>query len=428
MNDLARSLRETDPDVFEAIQNETCRQDDQLELIPSENFVPEAVLEAAGSVFTNKYAEGYPAKRYYGGCEWADRVEQLAIGRAKQLFGAEHANVQPHAGSQANMAAYAAVLQPGDTIFGMNLSHGGHLTHGSPVNFSGRYYKVIPYGVSKDTETIDYDEMEKMAVEQRPKMIIAGGSAYSRVIDFARLRQIADRAGALLLVDMAHFAGLVAAGIHPSPVPHSDIVTSTTHKTLRGPRSGFILSRAQYAQAIDKMVFPGMQGGPLVHIIAAKAVCFLLAMQPEFKQYQARIVANARALAAGLVEQGFRVVSGGTDTHLLLVDVFCEGLLGRPAETALHSAGITVNRNTIPFETNSPFNPSGIRLGTPAVTTRGMTETEMRQIAAWIGQVLRNHTDQALIGRVREQVRELCCAFPLYSWKLAGGQEQPAAL
>jgi glycine hydroxymethyltransferase len=428
MNDLARSLRETDPDVFEAIQNETCRQDDQLELIPSENFVPEAVLEAAGSVFTNKYAEGYPAKRYYGGCEWADRVEQLAIGRAKQLFGAEHANVQPHAGSQANMAAYAAVLQPGDTIFGMNLSHGGHLTHGSPVNFSGRYYKVIPYGVSKDTETIDYDEMGKMAVEQRPKMIIAGGSAYSRIIDFARLRQIADRAGSLLLVDMAHFAGLVAAGIHPSPVPHSDIVTSTTHKTLRGPRSGFILSRAQYAQPIDKMVFPGMQGGPLVHIIAAKAVCFLLAMQPEFKQYQARIVANARALAAGLTEQGFRVVSGGTDTHLLLVDVFREGLLGRPAETALHSAGITVNRNTIPFETNSPFNPSGIRLGTPAVTTRGMNQTEMRQIAVWIGQVLRNHTDQALIDRVREQVRELCCAFPLYSWKLAGGQEQPAAL
>ena len=428
MNDLARSLRETDPDVFEAIQNETCRQDDQLELIPSENFVPEAVLEAAGSVFTNKYAEGYPAKRYYGGCEWADRVEQLAIGRAKQLFGAEHANVQPHAGSQANMAAYAAVLQPGDTIFGMNLSHGGHLTHGSPVNFSGRYYKVIPYGVSKDTETIDYDEMEKMAVEQRPKMIIAGGSAYSRIIDFARLRQIADRAGSLLLVDMAHFAGLVAAGIHPSPVPYSDIVTSTTHKTLRGPRSGFILSRAQYAQAIDKMVFPGMQGGPLVHIIAAKAVCFHLAMQPEFKQYQARIVANARALAAGLTEQGFRVVSGGTDTHLLLVDVFREGLLGRPAETALHSAGITVNRNTIPFETNSPFNPSGIRLGTPAVTTRGMNQTEMRQIAVWIGQVLRNHTDQALISRVREQVRELCCAFPLYSWKLAGGQEQPAAL
>jgi glycine hydroxymethyltransferase len=428
MNDLARSLRETDPDVFEAIQNETCRQDDQLELIPSENFVPEAVLEAAGSVFTNKYAEGYPAKRYYGGCEWADRVEQLAISRAKQLFGAEHANVQPHAGSQANMAAYAAVLQPGDTIFGMNLSHGGHLTHGSPVNFSGRYYKVIPYGVSKDTETIDYDEMEKMAVEQRPKMIIAGGSAYSRIIDFARLRQIADRAGSLLLVDMAHFAGLVAAGIHPSPVPYSDIVTSTTHKTLRGPRSGFILSRAQYAQAIDKMVFPGMQGGPLVHIIAAKAVCFHLAMQPEFKQYQARIVANARALAAGLVEQGFRVVSGGTDTHLLLVDVFREGLLGRPAETALHDAGITVNRNTIPFETNSPFNPSGIRLGTPAVTTRGMNQTEMRQIAVWIGQVLRHHTDQALISRVREQVRELCCAFPLYSWKLAGGQEQPAAL
>jgi glycine hydroxymethyltransferase len=417
MNDLERSLREADPDVFEAVQNETRRQDDQLELIPSENFVSEAVLEAAGSVFTNKYAEGYPAKRYYGGCEWADRVEQLAIGRAKQLFAAEHANVQPHAGSQANMAAYAAVLQPGDTVFGMNLAHGGHLTHGSPVNFSGRHYKITPYGVTRETETIDYDELERMALEQRPKMIIAGGSAYSRIIDFPRLRSIADQAGSLLLVDMAHFAGLVAGGQHPSPVPHSDIVTSTTHKTLRGPRAGFILARAQYGQAIDKMVFPGMQGGPLVHIIAAKAVCFHLAMQPEFKQYQAQIVANARALAATLMEEGFRVVSGGTDTHLMLVDVFREGLLGRPAEKALHDAGITVNRNTIPFETNSPFNPSGIRLGTPAVTTRGMQEGEMRQIGRWIAQVLRDHADQALIGRVREQVRQLCCAFPLYSWK-----------
>ncbi len=418
LTDFARPLQQADPEVFEAIQNETRRQHEGLELIPSENFVSEAVLEAMGSVFTNKYAEGYPGKRYYGGCEFADRVESLAIERGKKLFGAEYANVQPHAGSQANMEAYAAVLQPGDTIFGMNLSHGGHLTHGSPVNFSGKHYKVVPYGVTRDTETIDYEELERMAVEQRPKMIIAGGSAYSRIIDFARLRRICDQSGALLLVDMAHFAGLVAGGQHPSPVPQSDIVTSTAHKSLRGPRSGFILAQAKYGQAIDKVVFPGMQGGPLVHMIAAKAVCFQEAMQPEFKQYQAQIVANARALAAAVAGEGFRIVSGGTDTHLLLVDVFREGLLGKAAETALHDAGITLNRNTIPFETNSPFNPSGIRLGTPAVTTRGMKEPEMRQIGIWIAEVLRNHTDQGRIARVRKQVLDLCEAFPLYSWRL----------
>ena len=418
MNDFSRPLREVDPRVYEAIQNETRRQQEQLELIPSENFVSEAVLEAMGSVFTNKYAEGYPGKRYYGGCEWADEVEELAIERARRLFGAEHVNVQPHAGSQANMAAYAAVLEPGDTILGMNLSHGGHLTHGSPVNFSGRYYKVIPYGVSRETETIDYDELQRLAEEHRPKMIIGGGSAYSRIIDFARLRQICDRVGALLLVDMAHFAGMVAGGFHPNPVAQAEIVTSTTHKTLRGPRSGFILARTPYGPAINKMVFPGLQGGPLVHMIAAKAVCFQDAMRPEFKQYQAQIVANARALAAALAAEGFRVISGGTDTHLMLVDVFREGLLGKPAEQVLHRAGITVNRNTIPFETNSPFNPSGIRLGTPAVTTRGMREDEMRQIGRWIGEVLRHHTDENRIGRVHQQVRELCEAFPLYAWKL----------
>ena len=418
MSDFARPLREADPQVYEAVQNELRRQHEQLELIPSENFVSEAVLEAMGSVFTNKYAEGYPGKRYYGGCEWADEAETLAIERVRRLFGAEHANVQAHAGSQANMAAYAAVLQPGDPIFGMNLSHGGHLTHGSPVNFSGKYYKVIPYGVSRETETIDYDELERLAEQHCPKMIIGGGSAYPRIIDFGRLRQICDRVGALLLVDMAHFAGLVAAGLHPNPVAQSDIVTSTTHKTLRGPRSGFILARAQYGPAIDKAVFPGLQGGPLVHMIAAKAVCFHEAMQPEFRQYQAQIVANARAMAAALGAEGLRVISGGTDTHLMLVDVFREGLLGKKAEQALHRAGITVNRNTIPFETNPPYNPSGIRLGTPAVTTRGMKEDEMRQIGGWIGEVLGHHGDESRIARVRTQVRELCEAFPLYDWKL----------
>jgi glycine hydroxymethyltransferase len=414
---MSRPLAEVDPTIANLIRQETDRQHFQLELIPSENFVSQAVLEAMGSVFTNKYAEGYPGKRYYGGCEYTDAVESLAIERALKLFGAEHANVQPHAGSQANMAAYAAVLEIGDTVFGMNLSHGGHLTHGSPVNFSGKFYKIVPYGVTRETETIDYDELERSAVKQQPKMIIAGASAYPRIIDFARLRQIADAAGSLLLVDMAHFAGLVAAGVHPSPVPHCDIVTSTTHKSLRGPRSGMILSRSRFAAAIDKMVFPGMQGGPMVHIIAAKAVCFLEAMEPGFRAYQEQVVANAKALAAALATEGLRVVSGGTDTHLLLIDVFREGIKGKEAQTALEHAGITTNRNTIPFDQNTAFNPSGIRLGTPAVTTRGMKEPEMRRIGAWIARVVRNAGDTALLAKVNGEVRELCATFPLYRWR-----------
>ena len=414
---MGRSLQQVDPEVAAAIGQETDRQNAHLELIASENFVSEAVLEAAGSVFTNKYAEGYPGKRYYGGCEWADQVETLAIERAKKLFGAEHANVQPHAGSQANMAAYAAVLQPGDTVFGLNLSHGGHLTHGSPVNFSAKTYNFIPYGVSRETETIDYDELEKMAVEKKPKMIVTGGSAYARIIDFARMRQICDKVGALLLVDMAHFAGLVAAGVHPSPVPHADIVTSTTHKTLRGPRAGMILSKAAYAQAIDKTVFPGMQGGPLVHIIAAKATCFLEAMQPEFKLYQQQVAANARALAKKLIDEGFHVVSGGTDTHLMVVDVFSKGVKGKEAENALHSAHITISRSTIPFDTNPPMNPSGIRVGSQAVTTRGMKESEMTQIGGFIAEVLRNTKDEARLAEVRNCVLALTDKFPLYRWR-----------
>jgi glycine hydroxymethyltransferase len=415
---MARPLAEVDAEVAEAIRGETERQHSHLELIASENFVSQAVLEAMGSVFTNKYAEGYPGKRYYGGCEWADRVESLAIERAKQLFGAEHANVQPHAGSQANMAAYAALLQPGDVIFGMDLSHGGHLTHGSPVNFSGKTYTVIPYGVRRDTETIDYDALEQQAVEKKPKLIVAGATAYSRIIDFARMRQICDKAGAFLMVDMAHFAGLVAAGVHPSPVPYADIVTTTTHKTLRGPRAGLILCRAQHAQAVDKVVFPGMQGGPLVHIVAAKAVCFREAMQPEFRQYQQQIAANAKALAETLTQEGFHVVSNGTDTHLMLVDVFSKGLRGKEAEAALGSANITVNKNAIPFDTNKPMNPSGIRIGTPAVTTRGMKESEMRRIGGWIAEVLRHSQDEAKIGQVRRCVLELAEQFPLYRWRL----------
>src|SRR6266705_2744872 len=371
-------LCEADPQVANAIDNEVRRQHEGLELIASENFVSEAVLEAMGSVFTNKYAEGYPGKRYYGGCEFADVVEDLARERAKKLFGAEHANVQPHAGSQANMEAYAAVLQPGDTILGLNLAHGGHLTHGHHLNFSGKTYRIVPYGVTKDSETIDYDDLEKLAEREKPKLIIGGGSAYPRIIDFARMRQIADRVGALYLVDMAHFAGLVAGGAHPSPVPHAHIVTSTTHKTLRGPRSGMILSKSEFAQAIDKTVFPGMQGGPLVHIMAAKAVCFLEALRPEFAAYAKQVVSNAAVLAGGLSEEGFRVVSGGTDTHLLLVDVFSKGVRGKDAQAALEHAGITANRNAIPFDTNPPMNPSGMRFGSPAVTTRGFREQEMR--------------------------------------------------
>src|ERR1700746_1558680 len=352
---MYRSLAETDPQIAAAIDNETRRQHEGLELIASENFVSEAVLEAAGSVFTNKYAEGYPGKRYYGGCEFTDVVEELARTRAKQLFKAEYANVQPHAGSQANMAAYAAVLQPGDTILGLNLAHGGHLTHGHHLNFSGKTYKIVPYGVTKQTETIDYDDLEKIATAERPKLIIGGGSGYPRIIDFARMRQIADKVDALFLVDMAHFAGLVAGGAHPSPVPHAHIVTSTTHKTLRGPRSGMILSKAEFAQAIDKVVFPGMQGGPLVHIMAAKAVCFQAAVQPEFRDYARAIVTNAKMLAQTLTDEGFRIISGGTDTHLMLVDVFSKGMLGSDAEKALGEAGITVNKNAIPLHNNPPL-------------------------------------------------------------------------
>ena len=412
---MSRPLYEADPDVAAAIENETRRQHEGLELIASENFVSEAVLEAMGSVFTNKYAEGYPGKRYYGGCEFADVVENLARDRAKQIFGSEHANVQPHSGSSANMAAYAAVLQPGDTILGLNLAHGGHLTHGHHLNFSGKTYKIVPYGVTKETETIDYDDLEKLAERERPKLIIGGGSAYPRIIDFARMRQIADKVGALYLVDMAHFAGLVAGGVHPSPVPHAQIVTTTTHKTLRGPRAGMILSKQEHAAAIDKVVFPGMQGGPLVHIIAAKAVCFREALQPEFRDYARQIVANAKVLAETLAADGFRIISGGTDTHLMLVDVFSKGMLGSEAEKALGEAGITVNKNAIPFDTNPPMKPSGIRIGTPALTTRGMKEKEMRQIGHWIAEVLNNRMDSSVLGRVRRQVLQLAEAFPLYA-------------
>jgi len=413
-NGMSRPLYEVDPEVANAIDNETRRQHEGLELIASENFVSEAVLEAMGSVFTNKYAEGYPGKRYYGGCEFTDVVENLARDRAKKLFGAEYANVQPHAGSQANMAAYAAVLQPGDTILGLNLAHGGHLTHGHHLNFSGKTYRIVPYGVTKETETIDYDDLEKLAEKERPKLIIGGGSAYPRIIDFARMRQIADKVGALYLVDMAHFAGLVAGGVHPSPVPHAQIVTSTTHKTLRGPRAGMILSKQDYAAAIDKVVFPGMQGGPLVHIIAAKAVCFHEAMQPSFRDYARQIVANAKALAETLAAEGFRIISGGTDTHLMLVDVFSKGMLGSEAEKALDQAGITVNKNAIPFDTNPPLKPSGIRIGTPALTTRGMKENEMRQIGRWISEALHHRTDTAVLSRIRKQVLQLAESFPLY--------------
>jgi glycine hydroxymethyltransferase len=411
---MSLPLSESDPQIAQAIANEANRQHEGLELIASENFVSMAVLEAAGSVFTNKYAEGYPGKRYYGGCEFADVVENLARERAKQIFGADHANVQPHSGSQANMAAYMALLQPGDAVMGLNLAHGGHLTHGHPLNFSGKMYKIIPYGVRKDTETIDYDEMEQIAVRERPKMIIGGGSAYARVIDFARMRQIADKVGAKLMVDMAHIAGLVAGGAHPSPVPHSDIVTTTTHKTLRGPRAGMVLCRQELASAVDKITFPGIQGGPLMHIIAAKAVCFHEALQPAFKDYAHQVVANARALARKIMDEGFRVITGGTDTHLMLIDVFAQGILGSEAENALGQAGITVNKNAIPFDSNPPLKPSGIRIGTPALTTRGMKEKEMAQTGAWIVQALRNHKDEQTLTRIRKQVLELAEAFPLY--------------
>ncbi len=413
-NPMSRSLAEVDPQIGNAIDNETRRQHEGLELIASENFVSEAVLEAMGSVFTNKYAEGYPGKRYYGGCEYADVVENLARDRAKQLFGAEYANVQPHAGSQANMEAYAAVLQPGDTILGLNLAHGGHLTHGHPLNFSGKTYRIVPYGVTRETETIDYNEVEKLAVQEHPKMIIGGGSAYPRTIDFPRMRAIADKVGALFLVDMAHFSGLVAGGAHLSPVPHAHIVTSTTHKTLRGPRSGMILAKADLGPAIDKVVFPGMQGGPLVHIIAAKAVCLLEAQQPAFRDYARQVVANAKVLAATIAAEGYRIISGGTDTHLMLIDVFAKGMYGSDAEKALGDAGITVNKNAIPFDANPPMKPSGIRIGTPALTTRGMKESEMKKVGAWIVDALNQRTNPIALTKIRKQVEAFAEGFPLY--------------
>jgi glycine hydroxymethyltransferase len=416
---MNRSLADSDPEIAQAIINEENRQHEGLELIASENFVSEAVLEAAGSVFTNKYAEGYPAKRYYGGCEFTDVVENLARDRAKQLFGAEHANVQPHSGSTANMGAYYAVLQNGDTLLGLNLAHGGHLTHGHHLNFSGKTYKIVPYGVTKETETIDYDALEKLAEEHKPKLIVGGGSAYPRIIDFARMRQIADKVGALYMVDMAHFAGLVAGGVHPSPVPHAHIVTTTTHKTLRGPRAGMILSKQEFAAAIDKTIFPGIQGGPLVHIIAAKAVCFREALEPSFKDYARQVVANARVLAQTLADEGFRIISGGTDTHLMLVDVFAKGMLGSEAEKALGEAGITVNKNAIPFDANPPMKPSGIRVGTPAITTRGMKEAEMKQVGRWIAEALNQRADATALTRIRKQVLGLCEQFPLYAQRRA---------
>lgn len=420
-NSFNANLAEVDPIIAEAIDNETRRQSGGLELIASENFVSEAVLQAMGSVFTNKYAEGYPKKRYYGGCEFADVAEQLAIDRAKEIFGADHANVQPHSGAQANMAVFLAALQHGDRILGMNLSHGGHLTHGHPMNFSGINFEVSDYGVSKDTETIDYDELQNIAEEKRPKMIICGASAYPRVIDFARIEAIAKSVGAIVMADIAHIAGLVAAGLHPSPVPHCEFVTTTTHKTLRGPRGGLILCREEFAKAVDKAVFPGVQGGPLVHIIAAKAVAFGEALREEFKAYQQQILDNAQALAAGLTEEGLRLVSGGTDNHLMLVDVFADGrgITGKVAEKALDAVHITVNKNTIPFDQNSPFVASGIRLGTPALTTRGMKEAEMRQIARLIAAVIREPESEAVQTQVKREVAELTARFPLYAQRLS---------
>ena len=414
---MALSLAQVDPEVAAAIDHETLRQHEGLEMIASENFVSEAVLEAAGSVFTNKYAEGYPGRRYYGGCEYTDVVENLARDRAKQIFGAAHANVQPHSGSQANAAAYMAVLQTGDTILGLDLAHGGHLTHGHKLSFSGKLYKTAFYHVNRETEVIDYDELEAIALREKPKAIIGGASAYPRLWDFARMRQIADMVGAVYIFDMAHIAGLVAGDAHPSPVPHAHITTTTTHKTLRGPRSGLILCGQDHAAAVDKAVFPGQQGGPLVHIVAAKAVAFGEVMRPDFKTYAAQIVANAIALASALQEAGYRLVSGGTDNHLMLVDVFEKGILGSEAELALGKAGITVNKNAIPYDTNPPLKPSGIRIGTPALTTRGMKEAEMRQIARWIDRALVERNNDAALTRIRGEVAELANHFPLYAWR-----------
>jgi glycine hydroxymethyltransferase len=414
--DMSAPLAVADPEIASQIQQEVLRQHEGLEMIASENFVSRAVLEAAGTVFTNKYAEGYPGKRYYGGCEFADVVEDLARDRAKRLFGAEHANVQPHSGSQANAAAYMTLCVPGDTILGLDLAHGGHLTHGHKLNFSGKLYRVVGYQVRRDTETIDYDELEATAVREKPKVIVGGGSAYPRQFDFVRMRAIADKVGASLMIDMAHFAGLVAGGVHPSPVPHAHVVTTTTHKTLRGPRSGMILCRQELAASIDRSVFPGQQGGPLMHIVAAKAVALGEALQPEFAEYARQIIANAKVLAEDLAQAGYRIISGGTDTHLILVDVFQKGILGSEAEFALGQAGITVNKNAIPFDANPPMKPSGIRIGTPAMTTRGMKEPEMRVIAGWIVTALEHRNDAAKLEKIRGEVRELAERFPLYGW------------
>ena len=414
--DLSASLAASDPEIAVQIQNEIRRQHEGLEMIASENFVSRAVLEAAGTVFTNKYAEGYPGKRYYGGCEFADVVENLARDRAKALFGAEHANVQPHSGSQANAAAYMTLLTPGDTILGLDLAHGGHLTHGHKLNFSGKLYRIVGYLVRRDTETIDYDELEATALREKPKVIVGGGSAYPRQFDFVRMRAIADKVGAYLVVDMAHFAGLVAGKVHPSPVPHAHVVTTTTHKTLRGPRAGMILCGQELGAGIDRSVFPGQQGGPLMHIVAAKAVAFKEALQPEFAAYAQQIVANAKVLAAALAEEGYRIISGGTDTHLILIDVFQKGILGSEAEHALGEAGITVNKNAIPYDTNPPMKPSGIRIGTPALTTRGMKEPEMRTIAKWIVAALAARADAAKLAAIRGEVLEMAERFPLYGW------------
>ena len=414
--DLQAPLSLSDPQIAAQIAFEAERQHDGLEMIASENFVSRAVLEAAGTVFTNKYAEGYPGKRYYGGCEVADVVENIARDRARQLFGAEHVNVQPHSGSQANAAAYMTLIQPGDTILGLDLAHGGHLTHGHKLNFSGKLYRIVGYQVSRDTELVDYDELEAIARRENPKVIVGGGSAYPRTWDFERMRAIADSVGAYLMIDMAHFAGLVAGGVHPSPVPHAHMVTTTTHKTLRGPRAGMAMCKGEFAAALDRSVFPGQQGGPLMHVIAAKAVAFREALQPEFAAYSAQTVANAKELAAALAGEGYRIISGGTDTHLMLVDVFARGILGSEAESALGKAGITVNKNAIPYDTNPPLKPSGVRFGTPALTTRGMREGEMRMIAQWIAEALEHRADESRLRAIHRRVSDLAEQFPLYEW------------